>query len=73
MILARVETTHYTFETIAADEPEAHSLMLQAWRVHCEQNPRADAAHMAELIDGGDMNVTEIYMRQVLRDGARIV
>lgn len=73
MILARVNTPHYTFEALASDEDEARRLLLQAWEKHCAQNPRAYPPFMSELVDGGEINFAEIELGQVLRDGSRIV
>jgi len=66
--LAVLETPHFTFQCVAESEHQAHDRMSAAWNTHRRQT--GATATWAEMRD--DMNITEIEIGQVYRDGRRV-
>jgi hypothetical protein len=71
MFLLIVETSSFSFHTVAKTEEEGHQALLKAWKTHCKQTG-AKKSYMKELINGGGVNVYPVVIGQVLRDGEPI-
>lgn len=73
MILAEVDTGHFQFQALAANEDDAYRMLLQAWRRHLKDYPDAERTMMRDLLRDEEVNFTKIEVGTVLRDGETIL
>jgi hypothetical protein len=66
MILADIDTRHFSFQVFANNEQQGKNLLERAWAQHCVQYPDADPELWAELWE--DARITQVVCGAVLRD-----
>ena len=68
MFLATMETQHFSFQALGADEDAAERAIHRGWVAHCRQYDAYEQS-LEELRENFGINVHPIEMNECLRDG----
>jgi len=66
MFLSTAETRSFHFVGLGRDENESIQALLKRWEKHCSEYQDADPDLMKDLIDCGDVKVTELEPGQAI-------
>lgn len=69
VIVATLDTSHFTFQAVGRDREEAEAAMVAGFRRHCREYTGADRAFMRNAIIDGEVRFAEIPIGGAARDG----
>lgn len=69
VVIGEIETRHFSFMFVAESEEKVKEEARNAWERHCNVYD-AEPDYIEELIEGGDLHITEVDSLPVsFRDG----
>ena len=69
LVLASVETRHFSFVALGRDQAEATRALLTGWERHRKGYPDAEPDYMTEVVTDGSVSFTSLLIGQMARDG----
>ena len=69
MVIATLSTSHFEFVALGVDHDEAAKAMVEGFKRHRAQYPRADAHFMHDALLDGEVRFTELTPGGFARDG----
>lgn len=70
IVIATLETSHFTFTATGTTRQEANNSLLEAWAKHAAQYSGADTRYALDAINDGEINYIEMPLGSTARDGS---